>query len=72
MVLPKGKCQPLNFGKLKGKHEMKYQLNDGRIMSEDELKVLYCSMTPTRYKDIEFYFWLSFVVEKGTIKEISN
>jgi hypothetical protein len=70
MVLPKGKCQPLNFGKLKGKHEMKYQLNDGRIMTEDELKALYCSMHPYHNKDIEFGFWLYFAVERGTIKEV--
>lgn len=49
---------------------MKYQLNDGRIMTEDELRALYCSMTPAHNKDIEFHFWLDFVVERGTIKEV--
>jgi hypothetical protein len=47
---------------------MKYQLNDGRIMSEDELKALYCSMNPDHNKDIEFHFWLTFMIERGTIR----
>mgnify|MGYP003295466234 CR=1 FL=1 len=49
---------------------MKYQLNDGRIMTEDELKALYCSMHPAHNKDYEFDFWLYFAVERGTIKEV--
>lgn len=49
---------------------MKYQLNDGRIMSEDELKALYCSMHPAHNKYIEFDFWLYFAVDRGTIKEV--
>ena len=51
---------------------MKYQLNDGRIMSEDELKVLYCSMHPAHNKDIEFVFWLYFAVERGAIKVVKG
>lgn len=49
---------------------MKYQLNDGRIMTEDELKALYCSMHPAHNKDIEFDFWLYFAVERGAIREV--
>lgn len=49
---------------------MKYKLNDGRIMSEDELKALYCSMHPDHIKEIEFEFWLYFAVDRGTIKEV--
>ena len=49
---------------------MKYQLNDGRIMSEDELRALYSSMSPAHNKEIEFEFWLYFVIERGTIKEV--
>lgn len=51
---------------------MKYQLNDGRIMTEDELKALYCSMNPTHNKDIEFDFWLYFAVERGAIKVVKG
>lgn len=51
---------------------MKYQLNDGRIMSEGELKALYCSMHPAHNKDIEFDFWLYFKIECGAIRTISN
>lgn len=50
--------------------KMKYQLNDGRTMTEDELRALYCSMYPAHNKDIEFGFWLYFAVERGTIKEV--
>jgi hypothetical protein len=39
-------------------------------MTEDELKVLYCSMHPDHNKDIDFDWWLYFAVEKGTIKEV--
>lgn len=49
---------------------MKYKLNDGRIMSEGELRALYCSMCPAHNKDTEFDFWLYFAVERGTIKEV--
>ena len=51
---------------------MKYRLNDGRIMTEDELKALYCSMHPAHNKDIEFDFWLYFRVWFGEIKEIKE
>lgn len=61
---------PFNFRKAKGNHGMKYQLNDGRIMTEDELKALYCSIHPAHNKDIEFDWWLYFAVERGTIKEV--
>lgn len=46
---------------------MKYKLNDGRIMSLDELRALYCSMSPAHNKDIEFDFLLYFSVERWTI-----
>lgn len=49
---------------------MKYQLNDGRIMSEDELKVLYCSIHPYHNTDIDFDWWVYFALERGTIKEV--
>ena len=49
---------------------MKYRLNDGRIMTEDELKALYCSMLPAHNKDIDFDWWLYFAVERGAIKEV--
>ena len=49
---------------------MKYQLNDGRTMTEDELRALYCSIYPAHNKDISFDFWLYFAVERGTIKEV--
>ncbi len=49
---------------------MKYQLLDGRIMTEDEMKALYCSMYPFHNKDIEFDFWLYFAVERGAIREV--
>ena len=49
---------------------MKYQLNDGRIMNEEELRALYCSIFPAHNKEIEFKLWLYFVVERGTIKEV--
>jgi hypothetical protein len=49
---------------------MKYQLNDGRILSKDELKALYCSMHPAHNRDIEFGFWLYFEVEIGAIREV--
>jgi hypothetical protein len=49
---------------------MKYQLNDGRIMSEGELKVLYCSINPAHNKDIEFGFWLYSAIERGAIREV--
>lgn len=51
---------------------MKYQLNDGRIMTEDELKALYCSISPSHNKDIEFDFWLYFAIEYGAIKEVKG
>ena len=69
MVLPKGKSIP-KFLQLKGKHEMKYQLNDGRIMTEDELKALYCSIHPDHNKETDFDWWLYFAVERGTIREV--
>jgi hypothetical protein len=47
---------------------MKYQLNDGRIMTEEELKALYCSMHPAHNKDIEFALWRDSAVERGTIR----
>ena len=50
---------------------MKYQLNDGRIMSLDELRALYCSMSPAHNKEIEFRFWLTFVIDRGTIKVVN-
>ena len=53
-------------------NKMKYQLNDGRIMSEDELKALYCSIHPDHNKDIDFDWWLYFAVERGTIKEVKE
>ena len=49
---------------------MKYRLNDGRIMTEDELRALYCSICPDHNKEIEFKFWLYSAVERGTIKEV--
>jgi hypothetical protein len=52
--------------------KMKYKLNDGRTMSVDELRALYCSISPSHNKDTEFGLWLYFAVEQGTIKEISN
>lgn len=51
---------------------MKYKLNDGRIMTEDELKALYCSMHPAHNNDIEFDWWLYFAVEKRVIKEVKG
>lgn len=47
---------------------MKYKLNDGRIMTEDELMALYCSMNHAHNKDIEFDFCIYFAVERGTIR----
>lgn len=49
---------------------MKYQLNDGRIMSEGELRALYCSINPAFNDDIEFALWRDSAVERGTIKEV--
>ena len=49
---------------------MKYKLNDGWIMSKDDLRALYCSISPAHNKDIEFEFWLCFAVERGTIQEV--
>lgn len=49
---------------------MKYKLNDGRIMTDDELRALYCSISPFHNKDTEFGLWLYFAVERGTIKEV--
>lgn len=51
---------------------MKYQLNDGRIMTEDELKALYCSIYPAHNKDYEFDLWLYFAVEQRVIKEVKG
>ena len=51
---------------------MKYQLNDGRIMSEDELRALYCSICPAHNKEIEFRFWLYSAIERETIKEVTE
>ena len=51
---------------------MKHQLNDGRVMTEDELKALYCSISPAHNKDIEFDFWLYFEIECGAIKEVKG
>jgi hypothetical protein len=49
---------------------MKYQLKDGRIMSKNELRALYCSIFPSHNKDTEFGLWLYFAVETGKIKEV--
>ena len=51
---------------------MKYELNDGKIMNEGELKALYCSIYPYHNKNIEFDFWLYSALERGTIKEIKE
>lgn len=53
-----------------GGFEMKYKLNDGRTMSVDELRALYCSIFPYHNKDTEFGLWLYFAVETGKIKEV--
>jgi hypothetical protein len=56
---------------MKGKHGMKYQLNDGRIMTEDELRDLWYANTHSPKKtDIEFDWWLYFAVERGAIREV--
>lgn len=55
-----------------GGFKMKYKLNDGRIMTEDELRALYCSIFPSHNKDTDFGLWLYFAVERGTIKEVSE
>ena len=49
---------------------MKYKLNDGRIMTKDELRSLYCSIFHSHNKDTEFGLWLYVAVETGKIKEV--
>ena len=51
---------------------MKYQLNDGRILSKKELKVLLYSDGFCDHRDIEFLFWLDFLIERGKIIEIKE
>lgn len=56
-----------------GGERMKYQLHDGRIMSEDELRELWLANTHCKnIKDCTFDFWLYFKVECGAIKEIKE
>lgn len=50
---------------------MKYQLNDGRIMTEDELRDLWYANTNCPKKtDLAFDWWLYFKIECGAIKEV--
>lgn len=52
---------------------MKYQLNDGRAMSYDELRDLWYANTHSPKKtDLAFEFWLYFKIECGAIKEVKG
>ncbi len=52
---------------------MKYQLLDGRIMSEDELRDLWLANTKCKnITDCTFDFWLYFKVECGAIREVKE
>lgn len=50
---------------------MKYQLLDGRIMSDDELRALYFANKPNA-SEIAFDFWLYFKIECGAIREVKG
>lgn len=52
---------------------MKYQLLDGRIMSEDELRDLWLANTKCKnITDCTFDFWLYFKVECRAIREVKE